>query len=130
NIEWAEEDVRHTGVVVLAGMHERLADRMASERGDDAGHLHEIRTCADDVENVHHALCFATGRWFDRARILWTARAQSTLIRVQAKCRIRSSLQAHSASHGTRTCGNRSKRTERALEEGLHQIEAGARQVV
>ena len=47
--EVAEEDVRHRGVVVLAGVDHLLGDAPGGQRPDDRRGLHEIGPRADDV---------------------------------------------------------------------------------
>lgn len=54
--ELLEEDPRHLLVVVLARVHEPLHDaRAARQRLHDGRDLHEVRPCADDVEDLHDA---------------------------------------------------------------------------
>ena len=54
NAELLKEDVRHIGIVVLAGVDERLNDVFARfERVHHGRHFHEIRAGADNVKYVH-----------------------------------------------------------------------------
>jgi len=49
-----EEDVRHRGVVVLAGVDQHLVDPATPERGDHWSRLHQVRSRADDGQDLPH----------------------------------------------------------------------------
>ncbi len=48
-----EERVRHTGVVVLAGVDDHVLYAPLHQRAIDGGELHEVRAGADDGEDAH-----------------------------------------------------------------------------
>ena len=50
--ELAEEDLGHPLVVVLPGVHQRLIER-ALEGAHHRRRFHEVRACADDVQDSH-----------------------------------------------------------------------------
>jgi hypothetical protein len=52
--ELLKKNIRHGGVVVLAGVSEALANFRVSTQGAQNGRgFHEVRACADNVEYVH-----------------------------------------------------------------------------
>jgi hypothetical protein len=54
HFEFLEENVGHDAVVVLAGVHQSLANsRPGCEGAEHWSRFHEVGTGADDVENVH-----------------------------------------------------------------------------
>ena len=59
--ELLEEDVGELAVVVLAGVHQRLAMLDAQKRRD-GGQLHELRTVPDDRQYVHGWVEIRKGR--------------------------------------------------------------------
>ena len=54
HVELLEEDVRHLCVIVLSGVDQSLAEvRSRPECAHDRRSLHEIRTSADNMEDMH-----------------------------------------------------------------------------
>jgi hypothetical protein len=49
-----EEDIRHLGIVVLAGMHQSLfRSAQVSESAQHGRNFHEVRPRPNDVKNMH-----------------------------------------------------------------------------